>query len=85
MDTIPKELVVDFDQTGIRYVPVSDWTMVEEGAKRVELVSKDDKRKITALLAGSMSGEFLPPQLINQGKTSRCLPNYDFLAYFILC
>jgi len=79
MDKIPKELVVDFDQ------PVSDWTMVEEGAKRVELVSKDDKRKITALLAGSMSGEFLPPQLINQGKTSRCLPNYDFLAYFILC
>ena len=78
MDEIPKELVVNFDQTGIHYVPVSDWTMAEEGAKRVELVGKDDKRQLTAVFAGSMSGEFLPAQLIYQGKTSRCLPRYDF-------
>ena len=25
-----------------------------------------------------MNGEFLPPQLIYQGKTTRCLPHYDF-------
>ena len=78
MDEIPMELIINFDQTGIHYVPVSDWTMAEEGTKRVELVGKDDKRQPTAVLAGSMSGEFLPPQLIYQGKTTRCLPHYDF-------
>ena len=78
MDEIPKELIINFDQTGIHYVPVSDWTMAEEGAKRVELVGKDDKRQLTAVFAGSMSGEFLPPQLVYQGKTTRCLPHYDF-------
>ena len=78
MDEIPKELVVNFDQTGIHYVPVSDWTMAEEGAKRAKLAGKDNKRQTTAAFAGSMSGEFLPPQLIYQGKTSHCLPHYDF-------
>ena len=35
VDEIPKELVVNFDQTGIHYIPVSDCTMAKEGAKRV--------------------------------------------------
>ena len=52
--------------------------MAEEGAKQVELIGKDDKRQLTAVLAGSMSGKFLPPQLIYQGKTTRCLPYYEF-------
>jgi len=42
MDEIPEELVVNFYQTGICYVPVSDWMMAKEGAKRVELSGKDD-------------------------------------------
>ena len=39
---IPNKLIVNFD-------PVSDWTMAEEGAKRIELVGKDDKRQLTAV------------------------------------
>ena len=31
MDEIPMELIINFDQTGIHYVPVSDWKMAEEG------------------------------------------------------
>ena len=54
--------------------------MAEEGSKRVEIAGKDDKRQLTAVLAGSMSGKFLPPQLIYQGKAMRCLPRYDFPA-----
>ena len=27
MEEIPDELVVNWDQTGIKYVPVSEWTM----------------------------------------------------------
>ena len=45
-----------------------------EGTKRVEVVGKDDKRHITANFGISMSGDFLPIQLVYQGKTTKCLP-----------
>ena len=77
MDEIPGDLLI---KTGIHYIPVSDWTMVEEGSKRVEITGKDDKQQLTAVFAGTMSGEFLPPQLIYQGKNTRCLPHFDFPA-----
>ena len=78
MDEIPPELVVNFDQTGINYVPVSSWSMEKEGAKRVEVVGKEDKPQITAVFGISMSGDFLPIQLVYQGKTTKCLPSFDF-------
>ena len=78
MDEIPAELVINFDQTALNIVPVSDWTMEVEGSKRVEVAGKDDKKQITAVLGGSCVGDFLPPQIIYQGKTPHCLPNYDF-------
>ena len=78
MDEIPLDLVINFDQTGINYIPVSSWTMEVEGAKRVEVAGKDDKWQITADFAGSMTGDFLPPQLVYKGKTECCLPQYQF-------
>ena len=33
MEDIPDELVVNWDQIGIKYVPVSQWTMERKGAK----------------------------------------------------
>ncbi len=72
-DDIPPELVINWDQTGIHYVPVSSWTMEKEGSKRVEIAGADDKRQITAVLGGSMAGDFLPVQLIYQGKTATSL------------
>lgn len=71
-------MVINFDQTGINYIPVSSWTMEVEGAKHVEVAGKDDKRQITAVFAGTMTGDFLPPQLVYKGKTDRCLPQYQF-------
>ena len=52
--------------------------MEEEGSKRIELIGKDDKRQLTALFAGSLTGDFLPIQIIYQGKTSKCLPKFNF-------
>ena len=43
MYKIPPELVINWDQTGINIVPVSQWTMDVEGAKRVEITGIDDK------------------------------------------
>ena len=78
MEEIPDDLVLNWDQTGIHYVPVSDWTMEKTGSKRVEIVGANDKRQIiSAVFAGTKSGKFLPPQLICQGKTPKCLPPTD--------
>ena len=46
----PPELVINWDQTGINIVPVSQWTIEVEGAKRVEITGIDDKRQITGKL-----------------------------------
>ena len=78
MEEIPVELVVNWDQTGIHYVPVSSWTMEKGGSKRVEIAGIDDKRQITAVFAGTLVGDFLPPQLIYQGMTKKSLPSVEF-------
>ena len=52
--------------------------MDKEGVKRMEVVAKDDTRQLTAVFTGSLSGNFLLPQLIYEGKTDRCLPHYHF-------
>ena len=52
--------------------------MAKEGSKRVEIAGLDDKRQLTAVFAGTLSGEFLPPQVIYKGKTPKCLPNIEF-------
>lgn len=77
-EEIPFDLIINWDQTGINYVPVGSWTMEREGAKRVEIAGVDDKRQITAVFAGSLTGDFLPPQLVYKGTTPRCLPAVSF-------
>ena len=52
--------------------------MAKEGSKRVEIAGINDKRQITAIFANTMSGDFLPPQIIYSGKTTKCLPSITF-------
>ena len=59
-------------------MPVASWMMTTEGSKRVEITGTDDKRQITAVFGGTMAGDFLPPQLIYQGKTHKSLPPVMF-------
>ena len=59
-------------------MPVSSWTMAKEGSKRVEITGVDDKRQITAVFGVTLAGDFLPPQLIYQGKTHKILPPVKF-------
>ena len=78
MEEIPSQLIFNWDQTGINLVPYSSWTMEEKGKKRVGVIGLNDKRQITAVLCGSIDGEFFPVQLIYAGKTKRCHPSYVF-------
>ncbi len=38
MEDIPEDLIINRDHTGLNYVPVSNWTMAEEGSKRMDIV-----------------------------------------------
>ena len=75
---IPQEMVVNWDQSGINIVLSSNWMMEQEGASWVEIVRLNDKRQTTMTFAASLSGDFLPPQILYQGKTERCHPSFSF-------
>ena len=78
MKDIPENLILNWDQTGLSVVPTGDWTMEKEGAKTVPIAYSDDKRQLTAVLAITAAGEYLPPQLLYQGKTPKCHPQVSF-------
>ena len=58
--------------------------MAQKGAKRIEMIGLDDKRQITAVVCGTLSGDFLPMQLIYTGKTTACLPTIKFPKDWLL-
>jgi hypothetical protein len=78
---IPFELVLNWDQTGSKLVPVCEWTLASEGSKQVPLKGLDDKKQITVLLAITMAGDMLPPQLLYTGKTPQCHPSIGKAKY----
>ena len=71
--SIPDDLIINFDHTPLPYVVTAISTLNEKGAKSVPLQGKG-KKQITGTFAVSMTGDFLPMQLIYEGKTPRCLP-----------
>ena len=78
MEEIPPDLILNWNQTGIKIVPCSTWTMDQRGAKRVEMVGVNDKCQITAVFCGTLMGDFLPLQVIYKGITPRCHPRFTF-------
>jgi len=78
MNDVPPELIFNWDQTGINLVPTALWTMDKRGKKRIAIEGYQDKRQITCVMCGCLTGELLPVQLIYAGKTNRCHPAYEF-------
>jgi len=75
MEDIPKELLIDWDQTAMKIVPSSSWKMEKRGTKCVEIAAINDKRQITALFTCTAAGSFLPIQLVYEGTAKRSFPN----------
>ena len=76
---IPPELVLNADQIPSLYVSVGRMTMAEKNSKSVPIKGLTDKRNITLTFVISLAGEFLPMQVIYQGKTKASLPrNFVF-------
>ena len=45
IEEIPQDMIINWDQTGIKYVPVDMWTMEKEGSKRVQVIGQMTKDK----------------------------------------
>ena len=79
---IPSELIINMDQTPLPFFLVSSYTLLLKRDKTVLIRNCSDYRQITGTFAISMTGGFLPIQLIYQGKTDRCHPNFAFPEEF---
>ena len=75
---IPKELILNLHQTPLSYASPGKHAFNPKGAKTVSIKGIDDKRQFTATFTVSMTGKFLPSQLIFEGKMPRCITRFDF-------
>ena len=62
-------MTLNLDQTPLSYVSSGKYTFNPKGIKTVPIKGIDEKRQITATFTVSMTGKFLPTQLIYEGKT----------------
>lgn len=65
---IPESLIINLDQTGIKLVPNGDWTMAQQGSRRIEVVGIGDKRQITATFAAAMDVHSYQCRFFTRGK-----------------
>lgn len=79
---IPPELIINIDQTPLPFVLISKYTLEKKGTSRVPVLGTSDYRQITGTFGITLSGHFLPIQLIYQGKTDRSQPNFEFPKEF---
>ena len=82
--SIPASLVMNFDQTPMKFAPVSSRTLSKKGSKHVAICGITYRKAITATFGITYTNKFLPMQLIYGGKTERCYPRFDFPESFSL-
>ena len=68
MNEIPNDQIFSWDQTGLQLVPTGQWTINQAG-EVIAVANSDDKCQITAVFTATITGEYLPPQVIYKGKT----------------
>ena len=79
---IPLSLILNLDQTPLKYVPIGNETMALSGSKSVTIEGSSDKRCITRTFGITMQDDFLPMHLIYKGKTVQSLPSFKFPQRF---
>lgn len=58
MEEIAPDLIINWDHTGINYVPVGNWTHAKKGLNRVEVAGCDDMRQLMVVFVGTKTGNF---------------------------
>ena len=70
---IPKSMVLNLDQTTVKYVPCGKTTLAKQNTSSVPASGVSDKRMITATFTITVDGKFLPVQLISVAKHEKVL------------
>ena len=81
---IPSSMIINLDQTPSKFVPGCNKTLAQKGCKSVPIAGSTDKRMITATFSITLTGEFLPIQLIYDGKTNKSIPAVSFPSEFVI-
>ena len=77
-------MLINVDQTPLKYAPVSNQTMAQKGSKHVVIEGSTYKNAVTATFGITYDNRFLPIQLIYGGKTLQSLPRFEFPKAFSL-
>ena len=64
-------MITNIDQTPSKFVSGCNKTLAKKGCKSVLIAGSPDKRMITATFSITLTGDFLPIQLIYGGKTKK--------------
>ena len=82
--SIPSSLIINIDQTPLKYAPVTSRTMSRKNSKHVHIAGFSYKQAITGTFGITLSEKFLSMQLIYGGKTAQTFPKFKFPATFSL-
>ena len=77
-------MLLNLDQTPLRYVLCGKTTLGKRASKSVSLNGVSDKPMITATFTISLDAQFLSMQLIYSGKTDRSIPEIGLPSSFSL-
>jgi hypothetical protein len=73
--SIPASRIINFDQTGVHYVPMQGQRTYElVGAKDISITGTEDKRAFTVVVASTLAGDVPPLQMVFGGTTANSLP-----------
>ena len=75
---IPHSLIMNLDQTPLKYIPAMNHTMAKQNSKSVSIAGSSDKRSITGTFTITLNGH-LPMQLVYGGKTDKPSLGLSFL------
>ena len=81
---IPHSLIMNLDQTPLKYIPAMNHTMAKQNPKSVSIAGSSFKRSITGTFTITLNGHFLPMQLIYGGKTKQNPLRFKFPNGFSL-
>ena len=81
---VPSSLILNLDQTPLKYVPIGRQGLAKKGSKSVSIAGSADKRSILGTLIITLLGNFLQIQLIYGGKTTQSLARFKFSGSFSL-
>ena len=81
---IPNSMILNLDQTSLKYAPCSRQTLAPKNSKHVAISGTSNKKAITGTLVITLDGHCLPFQLIYGEKTTRSLLKFKVPKKFSL-